>query len=439
MRQLYYPSTVNNTCLGVVSSTAYPAGAVKSQFIVLSDNLAFVMGGAGYTSVTVYNISNPASPTVVTQVNAGNNSTFGAVVLGNYLYWGGGLNAYIMQIAPTPTLTSTTTLSSVGLVANVAAYGNYMYLSTALLNLVVLNTTNKAAPSQTYQEGGSLTNRGFGVCIGQANTLYTTSFDVLATHSTKYLKTWDISSPGAPVLTNTYTFINNTKPQGIVFYNNTIFVTDAVTGRYIIVDVTNPNAPVELSTMQASGTSILSGNVPSFSTTMPGKTYAYLASGANVTTGSAIDIYDITTLSSPVLVKTIWNNIASSISANVVVNDTYVYRAEFGAAAGTSGTLDIYNNVAAYSTSIPSANILDVSAQSLVTDASTLAQVRLQGSNDATNPVSFTDIPATVTTITNAANSVLIPKTYICYQYVRLAYSTLGTGTTANTIKALGD
>lgn len=91
-------------------------------------------------------------------------------------------------------------------------------------------------------------------------------------------------------------------------------------------------------------------------------------------------------------------------------------------------------NSAAYDTG----QILYVSAQVITTGTSPTFTVKLQASNDNYppgtmasdfTPTNWTDIPNTTVSV-SATGSMLIPKTEICYRWVRAAVTfTSGTGT----------
>jgi hypothetical protein len=91
---------------------------------------------------------------------------------------------------------------------------------------------------------------------------------------------------------------------------------------------------------------------------------------------------------------------------------------------------------------IDSRNLFYASAQVSITGSGAGTLV-IQASNDDPTvfpftPVNWTAIPsATVTT--SGAGAYLIPKTDLCYEYVRLVYTNTGTGTMSVVFKALGD
>lgn len=96
------------------------------------------------------------------------------------------------------------------------------------------------------------------------------------------------------------------------------------------------------------------------------------------------------------------------------------------------------------STALSAQNLFQCSAQ-IVCTGSAAGTLKIQASNDAAIgnfptlfvPTHWNDVPSATVTVTGAG-SYLIPKTDICYQYVRLVYTNTGTGTIAANLKALG-
>ncbi len=90
---------------------------------------------------------------------------------------------------------------------------------------------------------------------------------------------------------------------------------------------------------------------------------------------------------------------------------------------------------------IPALNLFYCSAQITATGAGAGTLV-IQASNDdftspTTPPVNWSPIPAATITVTGAG-AFLIPKTDLCYQWVRLVYTNTGSGTVSVVFKALG-
>jgi len=85
---------------------------------------------------------------------------------------------------------------------------------------------------------------------------------------------------------------------------------------------------------------------------------------------------------------------------------------------------------------IPALNLFSASIQIAAT-GSAAGTLKLQASNDDTSPSNWSDVPSAFVGVTGAG-AYLIPKTDLCYQFVRLVYANTGTGTISVTFKALG-
>jgi hypothetical protein len=90
---------------------------------------------------------------------------------------------------------------------------------------------------------------------------------------------------------------------------------------------------------------------------------------------------------------------------------------------------------------IPSLNLFYCSAQ-ISGAGGAGGTLIIQASNDETQglntvPTNWSNIPSATVTVTGNG-SFLIPKTDLCYQWVRLVYTNTGTGTISVVFKALG-
>ena len=90
---------------------------------------------------------------------------------------------------------------------------------------------------------------------------------------------------------------------------------------------------------------------------------------------------------------------------------------------------------------IPALNLFYCSVQ-IATTGSAGGTLVLQASNDDSEAANFTptnwsNIPGATVSVTGAG-AFLIPKTDLCYQWVRLIYTNTGSGTISVVFKALG-
>jgi hypothetical protein len=90
--------------------------------------------------------------------------------------------------------------------------------------------------------------------------------------------------------------------------------------------------------------------------------------------------------------------------------------------------------------SVIDASYLMLASVAVTSTSTAVGTVKLQASNDAPNttPSIWTDIPSATAAI-SAAGTVLIPKTDIAYEYIRVVYtSTSGSGTLTARLKGTG-
>lgn len=90
---------------------------------------------------------------------------------------------------------------------------------------------------------------------------------------------------------------------------------------------------------------------------------------------------------------------------------------------------------------VPALNLFYCSAQITATGAGA-GTLKIQASNDDFRganqvPVNWSDIPNASIVVTGTG-AFLIPKTDLCYQWIRLVYTNTGAGTISVVFKALG-
>jgi hypothetical protein len=94
---------------------------------------------------------------------------------------------------------------------------------------------------------------------------------------------------------------------------------------------------------------------------------------------------------------------------------------------------------------IPALNLFSCSAQASAVGAGAAGTLIMQASDDIAGddghpgpPSNWSAIPS-ATIAVSGAGAFLIPKTDLCYQWVRLVYTNTGTGTISVVFKALGE
>jgi len=447
--QLNYQTTIANPAMGVVGTGALPVipgttTAGKYQNVTVVGNYAYVAGFASPganpvgMSLVIYDITDPTNPFVTgwipTQTNPWNggapglNGTYCMVIQNGYAYITSGLTFYVVNVQNPYypyNVGRCAVTGSPGTLYSVAMSGNYAYISTQSKGLTVVDCTNPLLPVQVFQEGGTL-NKSVGVCVANGY-VFTTNYQTTAPWTVRYLKIWNISTPSTPSLITTYTLPAGTKPGQLSVNGNYAYVTDFNTNSVQIVDITNVNSPNYISSMAASASFGTLESAATNTTSLDGD-FAYITSGSSAVFGGAVDCYNITNPATPVLVSTYTEGVPSSVGyLGAVLYNNNLYIADYGPAGGTGSTLVVLSTLTGTSAPIDSRNLTAVSVQLSNVGSSATGVCILEGSDDSINPTNWSDIPSTSTPISGTA-VYLIPKTDISYQYVRVAYTSTGTG-----------
>lgn len=163
-----------------------------------------VSSSAGKPDLTIFNVTNPAAPTVTGSVDIGTGGINQIILKGNYIYGASTLdtkelviidvtNSAAPVLAGSLDLTGTSDALSVTVFNNTAAIGR---LDTAANQLAFINVTNPAAPALISEANTGGDVHRFAV-IG--NTLY-----IAEEKDTADIRMYDISNPASPVFLATY-------------------------------------------------------------------------------------------------------------------------------------------------------------------------------------------------------------------------------------------
>ena len=342
-----------NNPFSLINMTSQPAALSKLNGVSIMGNYAYVVGAVSAT-LSIYDISNQTKPVLksymTTLAGAYNCYPF---VQSSVSYVAvpssGGSTLYIIDVTnpSAPVQAGHLAISGTpGSLYSCVVANGFVYIATQNKGLTVVDigggTGSIASPIQVYQEGGTL-NRSFGVAFYNATTLFTTNYQTTNPWTVRYLKTWNISTPTAPSLTNTYTLPAGTKPLGVTVFGNTAFVSDANTNTAQVIDVTTPAAPVYKSSLAASGL-FNSGVLTEVATNVVGTSgiYAFLPSGSSAISGGFIDMFDVSNTSSPLKIATVTTGVANSVFGAIAISGGYIYGADYGVAPGSSGSLDVF-------------------------------------------------------------------------------------------------
>jgi hypothetical protein len=328
------------------------AGTIKFQNVVLttinSIPYAVASGGNSVGTMSIYNISNQAKPVLKSAVTLSGSYNISVANIAGVPYAiipsSGASTLIIYNISdPTnPTLVVNKAITgSPGSIYDAVYNSGYIYLATQSTGLVVLDvgggSGSLAAPVQVYQQGAY---KSFGIGIS-GSTLFTTGFSAgTAPYAVRTLLTWNISTPSAPTISNTYTYASTSvKPGGMSINGNTMMVTDLNLAQYYTMDITTPTSPSLLSTITTTSGAINSA----FRAYISGK-YLYAPWGSSATLGGGVDFFDVTSLSSPVKVATVSTGVGTAVFGNIALDVTngYIYCADYGVAPGSAGNLDVF-------------------------------------------------------------------------------------------------
>lgn len=319
---------------------------------------AVVAGGTNGT-LFIWDITNPTLPVFCSYVSLAGAYNISVAQISGAIYAfvpsSGSSVLYVINITNPYSLTTTSSLTISGSPGSLysCVYSNgYVYIATQNKGLTVVDVGGGlaggtiTAPIQSYQEGGT-TNKTGGVAV-YGNFVYTTNYQTTFPATVRYLKTWELAAGGGtlavPFLANTYTISGgptstSTKPLGIAISpsGTAAFVTDGNQNVIDIIDVTTPTSPNYLTYVTPSYT--LADNTLEtavVSATISGN-YLYIPSGNNATNGGCVDLFDVTNLSSPIKVKSIYTETANDVFGGIALNNGYIFGADYGISGGYSG------------------------------------------------------------------------------------------------------
>lgn len=461
MRELNLVLPIKSSTVGLLGSTPNPTipgyTANSTRFngnVVVVGNYAYVAGNGSSsgttigTTFTIYDISNPALPVALSYIPTYSvgwvsgasylNGSYQVAIQNNYAYIGSSGSSIFYSINITNpnapfNVGHLTITNSPGSLYGTAVLGNYAYLATQNKGLTVVDITNPVSMVQTFQEGGT-TNKSVGVTVANGYA-FTTNYQTASPWTVRYLKIWSLANPAVPVLLTTYTLPAGTKPGFVSVVGNYAYVSDLNTSTIQIIDITNPLSPTYLASMQASAKFNVSNNVQIY------ENFAYVTSGQNATYGGAIDIFDISNKSAPILLQTITQNVPTDVFGTSYLYKNILYVSDYGTGSVLQSYLRVYSTITSFSTTIPAQNLYAMSVQSSGTINTAAGMINIQVSDDEVFspnvlPVNWSTVAFSSLT---ADNTVLLPKTDLSYQYIRLEYNNTGVGDIISTIKALGE
>jgi hypothetical protein len=345
----------------LVATGSAPSGAIKYENTVILTSIttgkpyAIGTGFIGSPTLSLWDISDQTSP-----INVGNFTAAGGgiynvsvVTLGVAQYaivgYNSGSKFVVVNITnpANPVQTSSTVLTGspgslygVSCPSSGAGYG-YCYVASQSAGLIVMDLTSTgtpAAPAQVFTQGGS--NKSFGV-VAVGSNVYTTLYSTSSPYTVRQIVSWSISTPSTPSQLQSLQVTQQGEALGLSVFGNTAFVTTAYTGHYYtnLVDITTPSSMTNLSNVTSSNNfgsafyAVANGNV------------MYVSSGSNATYGGAIDAYDISTRTNPIHIAQVTEGVANDVFGNPALYGGYLFVANYGNSAGTSGNLQVYTQI----------------------------------------------------------------------------------------------
>lgn len=257
-------STTSNFIIVNISNPASPtlvsntSVAASPTNINVSGNYAYITTSSDTAELQIVDVSNPASPSIKSSVNMTGTGDPQSVAIS-------GLTAFVARnqdtttganevttvnvASPTaPTVLGGYNISTINM-TGIYVKDNYAYVSTnsTTQEMLVLNATNLATLTLTFTYNAP-TSLAATTVSGFANTVY------LGVSNT--IRAIDITNPGAPVAqSTTFTAAGTVNKIDYDITNQFAFLgTSSTTGEFQVVNITNPAAITLVKTVDVSGT-----------------------------------------------------------------------------------------------------------------------------------------------------------------------------------------
>ncbi len=221
-------------------ATASPGTNTLGLFV--QDHYAYT-GGYGGQQFGVWDISNPAAPTLVGALAI--HSVLGIYVQGRYAYVVHDTTLDIVDVSnPTaPTLVGTVSATGSAGAGGIYVQGRYAYVTDTTNSVVRIFDVSK--PTAPVQVATASTPAGLARLYVQGRYLYA--------QAGSYLKIFDVQNPLVPVEVGSQTTTGKSF-QGIYVQGRYAYLTDLANNTLDIFDVSNPAAPASIATISSGGT-----------------------------------------------------------------------------------------------------------------------------------------------------------------------------------------
>lgn len=236
---------ISNPASPSLTGSFTAAGAINSVYV--SGNFAYLATAADTAELTIVNVSTPASPTQTSVLDlTGTNDALAIYVSGTAAHIGRvlstttGQNEYYNVNVTTPASPAVTgSFNLTAAVNGVYVSGNFAYLATAITTaeLTIINNTTPASPTQAgvYEASGTSVGTdvfGIGTTIYLAKANNTSGGEVFILNA---------ATPASVTLTGSYEVGGNA--NGVYVSGTNMYLATAVNAQFRVVNITTPATP----------------------------------------------------------------------------------------------------------------------------------------------------------------------------------------------------
>ena len=366
------PEKPNNAPFNYLTQALSFSGNQKMQNVLMvqnGGNTYAVVGGGTTKTVSIYNVTNQAAPVLRGTITlAGTYGVCGSSASWPYVFVpaSGGRTLTVLNISNpnSPTVTGSYSWAANTTSIYGCSYSNgLVFMAGQSRGLGILDVGNGivggtlATPVLAFDEGalngvGQICNaanscKSFGVNVDAANQIaYVTTFSTAIPWTFRQLKAYSYaSSITSPTLLQNLTLPANTKPLAVSLdlVKHTAYVTDGNQNLYDVVDITNvaTGGMSNLSTFAPSGARVVQAQFAALPSLTSNLVYS---PGSSASLAGAIDVWDLSNRSSPLLVNTITSPLVPDIFGGIAFDPRggYIYAGAYG--NGTSGSaLDVFS------------------------------------------------------------------------------------------------
>ncbi|MBK8701210.1 MAG: tail fiber domain-containing protein [Saprospiraceae bacterium] len=224
------------SCLGVVATATTGEGPYS---IALNGDFAYVLNFDS-ANMMVFNISNPAAPTLVATFATGD-GPYSIAVNGDFAYVlnFSSYNMMVFNISNPATPTLVATVASGDFPVSIAINGNFAFVLNFFSNdMRVFNISNPAAPAlvDTVVTGN-----------GPVSIAVNGNFAFVLTAESDNMMVFNISNPATPALVATVA--TGDFPYSIAVNENYAFLVNTDSDNMMVFNISNPAAPALLATV----------------------------------------------------------------------------------------------------------------------------------------------------------------------------------------------